>query len=148
VRIAIALHVLAAVIWVGGMMFAHFALRPSVQSLPPQQRLALLRAVLGRFLALAGAAVAVIVVTGFWLIHAAGGLAAMPPSVHAMTALGALMALIYVFVVAVPYRRLRAAVAAADWAAAGAAMARLRLLIAVNLALGVAVVLIAVALRG
>jgi len=44
------LHVLASVIWVGGMFFAHQCLRPAaIATLDPPQRLALWRAVFGRF---------------------------------------------------------------------------------------------------
>ena len=34
-----ALHVLAVVLWVGGMAFAHFFLRPALATLEPPQRL-------------------------------------------------------------------------------------------------------------
>lgn len=43
------IHVLAVVLWVGGMAFAHFFLRPSVQALEPPVRLRLLHAVMKRF---------------------------------------------------------------------------------------------------
>ena len=40
--VAITLHLLAALIWVGGMFFAHMALRPAVNTmLEPPQRLPL-----------------------------------------------------------------------------------------------------------
>jgi uncharacterized membrane protein len=32
------LHVLAIVVWIGGMVFAHFFLRPAAMQLPPPQR--------------------------------------------------------------------------------------------------------------
>ena len=47
--ILIALHILAAVIWVGGMFFAYMVLRPSAGPLEPPTRLALWRRVFGRF---------------------------------------------------------------------------------------------------
>ena len=59
-----ALHVLAIVVWVGGMVFAHFFLRPAVAALPPPQRLPLMQAVLGRFFAAVLAASAVTLATG------------------------------------------------------------------------------------
>ena len=40
-RIALWLHLLATVVWVGGMFFAHVALRPAVAALPPPVRLPL-----------------------------------------------------------------------------------------------------------
>ena len=42
-------HVLAIVVWVGGMVFAHFFLRPALARLEPPVRLRLMHEVLGRF---------------------------------------------------------------------------------------------------
>lgn len=36
-------HVLAVVVWIGGMVFAHFFLRPAVLKLEPPQRIRLMR---------------------------------------------------------------------------------------------------------
>ena len=41
-QIARWLHLLGVVVWVGGMFFAHMALRPSVLALNPPERLPLL----------------------------------------------------------------------------------------------------------
>lgn len=142
IALALAAHLLGIVIWVGGMFFANFALRPSVTALPPPQRLPLLVATMGRFLAWTGVAVVAVVASGMWLVGALGGMAGLTGSVHAMMGVGIVMVLVYLYVVAWPFRTMRAAVARADWAAGGAAMARVRILVAVNLALGlVAVVL-------
>ena len=46
------LHVLAVVLWVGGMVFAHFYLRPSLTEFDPPTRLALMCSVLKRFFGL------------------------------------------------------------------------------------------------
>ena len=44
------LHLLAVLLWVGGMFFAHFILRPAaVEALEAPQRLKLMDAVLRRF---------------------------------------------------------------------------------------------------
>ena len=43
------IHVLAVILWVGGMAFAHFFLRPSLQTLEAPVRLRLLHAVMKRF---------------------------------------------------------------------------------------------------
>jgi len=47
--IGMTLHVLAAVIWVGGMFFAHMVLRPSAGPLEPAVRLSLWSRVFPRF---------------------------------------------------------------------------------------------------
>ncbi len=138
------LHVLGVVVWVGGMFFAHMALRPSVQSLAPPQRLPLLAATLTRFVAWAGVAVAAILVSGIVLIRMLGGMAVLGASVHAMIALGAVMILVYGYLVLSPLQRLRAGAATGEWAAAGAAMSRVRQLVALNLVLGLVTLTIAV----
>ena len=48
---AISLHVLAAIVWIGGMFFALLVLRPSAGPLEPPDRLALWRRVFARFFA-------------------------------------------------------------------------------------------------
>ena len=42
-------HLAGVIVWVGGMSFAHFCLRPAALALPPAQRLALWSGVFGRF---------------------------------------------------------------------------------------------------
>lgn len=137
------LHLLGVVVWVGGMFFAHMALRPSVQALEPPQRLPLLAATLSRFLTWVAVAIVAILGSGTFLIVTAGGFAAARWPVHAMAALGVAMVVIYAWLAAVPFRALKDAVAAADWPRAGAAMGRVRHLVAVNLILGIVTITIA-----
>jgi len=47
--LALIFHILAAIIWIGGMFFAHVVLRPSAGALDLPTRLALWDRVLGRF---------------------------------------------------------------------------------------------------
>ena len=47
--VALALHILAAVAWVGGMLFAHQMLRPAARALEPGTRLPLWHRVFSRF---------------------------------------------------------------------------------------------------
>jgi len=146
-------HVLSVVLWVGGMAFVLGFLRPAAASLEPAVRARLMHEVLRRFLAAVLVAVALVLVTGVFMmtqaagqVRAAGGDFAMPASWSAMAALGLLMAAIYGHIRMAPFRRLERAVSGADWPAAGAALAGIRRWVAVNLALGVltvAVVLLA-----
>ena len=136
IGIARALHVLGIVVWVGGMFFAQFALRPAVTALPPPQRLTLMAAALGRFLAGAGFAIVAVLASGFWMVASLGGMSAVGAAVHAMMGIGVAMTLIYLYVLALPFRALRAAVASADWPAGAAATGRVRMWVSVNLALG------------
>ena len=143
-QIARWLHLTGVVVWVGGMFFAHAALRPSAAALAPPLRLPLLAATLSRFFVWAGLSVAVILLTGAWMAHAMGGYRAMGLAVQAMTGLGLVMALVYGYIVTVPYRALRDAVAASQWEAGGAAMGSVRRLVLVNLVLGLLTIAVAV----
>lgn len=138
------LHLLGVVVWVGGMFFAHMALRPAAQALPPPQRLPLLAAAVTRFVQWVAVAIVAILASGIALIAMVGGMAQVGWWVHAMTGIGILMILLYAHLVASPLRRLRAAVAAAEWERAGAAMAQVRKLVAANLVLGLVTITIAV----
>jgi uncharacterized membrane protein len=142
-----AVHVLAVVLWVGGMAFAHFFLRPALATLEPAQRLRLMHAVLRRFFAAVLLAVALVLASGLWMIGRVARQAAQggarfdwPPSWVLMTALGLLMMAIFGHIRFVLYRRFVAAVDRADVPAGAAALARIRGWVSVNLALGVGVI--------
>lgn len=129
------LHLAGAVFWMGGMAFMVFALRPALATLEPPQRLPLLGGVLRRFFIVVDISIAVLLLTGVWLLMRvpSGG---APAGWHAMAALGVAMMLVYAFLRAVPYRRFRAAVAESKWPVAGAAAQQVTLLAKVNLGLG------------
>jgi uncharacterized membrane protein len=145
-QIALLLHVLGVVIWVGGMFFAYMALRPAaVQTLDPPQRLPLWAATFGRFFPWVWASVVAILASGLYLIGVYGGFAAVGLYIDAMFALGVVMMLIFAHVYFAPYKRLQRGVTAQDWKSAGAALSQIRVLVGVNLAIGlcnIAVVLI------
>jgi len=147
-RVALWLHLLGTVIWVGGMFFAHVALRPAALQLPPPVRLPLMAATLATFFRWVAAAVIAIMVTGFLMIAWIGGFASLGMHVHAMTGLGLVMAAVFGYIIAVPYPRLRAAVATGAWAAAGEALTQVRRLVGFNLVVGLATITVAVLGRG
>jgi uncharacterized membrane protein len=141
-RLALMIHLLAVIVWIGGMFFAHVCLRPvAAEQLPPPQRLPLLSAVLGRFFNAVSIAVLAIFATGLWRLGEAGG--AAPWRWHAMAGIGTLMAVIFGVILFRYYPRLKAAVAGQDWPAGGAAMNLIRPLVLVNLNLGVLTVVVA-----
>ncbi len=132
-------HVLATVVWVGGMFFAHQCLRPVVLAqLDGPQRLRLWNGVFGRFFPWVWVSVVLLIASGQWLVKTFGGFAAVPVHVHVMTGIGYLMAVIFAFIFFVPYGRLRRAVAAQDWKAGAAAQDLIRRLVGTNLVLGLA----------
>ena len=130
-------HVLATIVWVGGMFFAHQCLRPAAMAtLEPPQRLALWRAVFGRFFPWVWGCVIALVLTGQAIVVNMGGMGAVPVQIHVMAGIGYLMAAIYAFIFFVPYATLKKGVAAQDWPTAGAALNRIRVLVGTNLTLG------------
>ena len=142
-----AVHVLAVLVWVGGMAFAHFFLRPSLALLEPAQRVRLMHAVLGRFFAAVLVAAGLILVSGLWIIGRvakltvqSGARFAWPLDWVVMTVVGVLMIAIFGHIRFVLYRRLDRAVQAGDTPAGGAALAAIRQWVGVNLALGLALV--------
>ena len=144
-RIAILLHILAVVIWVGGMFFAYMAMRPAAaQTLEPPQRLALWVATFTRFFPWVWLTVFTLLGSGFYLIARFGGFAVVGAHVHAMLAIGVLMILIFGHVYFAGFGRLKRGVAAQDWQAAGAALAKIRLLIGINLSLGIINIFVAI----
>ena len=143
------LHLLAIIVWIGGMVFAHFFLRPAAGILDPSVRVRLMHAVLGRFFSAVLAAIAVTLVTGLWMIGRvakqvvqAGAQFNMPLEWTLMAALGILMMLIFGHIRFVLYKRLSRAAQALDWPAGGAALAQIRTWVLVNLALGVLIVVV------
>lgn len=142
---AVLLHVIASVIWVGGMFFAYMVLRPIAASqLEPPVRLPLWTGVFGLFFPWVWASVVAILATGLWLIfNKFGGMGSSPLYVHLMLGLGIVMMLIFMHVFFAPYGRLKKAVAAQDWPAGGKALAQIRMLVGINTLIGVATIAIA-----
>lgn len=142
-KLLLLVHVLATVVWIGGMFFAHQCLRPvALAQLEPPPRLRLWHGVFGRFFPWVWAAVLLLILSGQVLTLQLGGMAAVPVHVHAMAGIGYLMAVIFFFIYFVPYGALRRAVAAEDWPAAGAALNRIRMLVGSNLALGLLIIVL------
>jgi uncharacterized membrane protein len=146
--IGVAFHVVAAVIWVGGMFFALMVLRPSTGPLDPPTRLALWERVFARFFPWVWGAVAVLLVSGFaMIIWGFGGFAKIGTNVHVMMGLGILMMLIYAHLYFAPWRRFRRAVAAGEWPVAAKYIDQIRLLVTINLVLGLITVVVGAAGR-
>ena len=142
-------HLLAIIVWIGGMVFAHFFLRPATLALEPPVRVRLMHDALGRFFKAVLVAVVIVLASGLWMIgrvakeSVQAGLGFnMPLNWTIMAALGILMIAIFGHIRFSLFKRLGKAVAASDWAAGGAALANIRTWVSINLAIGVAIVAI------
>ena len=143
--IALTVHVLAAVIWIGGMFFAYAILRPSAGPLEPGVRLALWSRVLSRFFPWVWLSVAALLVSGGAMIALdTTGTAATSTLIRLMMALGLVMIAIYAWVYFTPWRRLRRTVSTQDWVTADQHLRKVRFLVGLNLALGVLTVVVGI----
>ena len=143
------LHLLSLMVWIGGMVFAHFFLRPAVGGLEPAVRVRLMYAVLGRFFSAVLLAAALVLVSGGWMmgrmarqLAGSGVRFNMPLEWIVMASLGLLMMLIFGYIRFVLYRLLGRAVQAQNWPAGGAALGQIRFWVLVNLSLALLIVLV------
>ncbi|MEO5342474.1 MAG: CopD family protein [Gammaproteobacteria bacterium SHHR-1] len=144
--LAISLHFLAALIWVGGMFFAHLMLRPAAAELEPAQRLQLMLGVFRRFFPWVWGCIGLLLSSGFWIfLGPFQGKAGL--HVHLMSAVGLVMAAIFAFLYFVPYRKMGLAVGEQRWPDAASALGLIRKLILTNLILGLLISTYAVAGR-
>ena len=131
------LHLAAAVVWLGGIAFMLFSLRPAaVALLAPPQRLPLITQVLRRFFVGVWLAVAVLLVTGLVMLLDVG-MKNAPAGWHAMLGIGLLMFALFGHLYFGPFRRLKLAVGASDWPEGGRRVGQIATLALVNLVLGV-----------
>lgn len=144
--LAIAVHVIAATIWVGGMFFAYVALRPSMIALESGAlRFDLWQRVFARFFRVVWICIAALLASGYWMVNALGGITQLGPSIHAMQVLGILMMILALHVYVSPFRRFSRALAIQDWDAAAGGLRQIRFIVAINLALGLTVLVIGAA---
>ena len=139
------LHLLAVLVWVGGMFFAYVVLRPAaVDVLQPPERLRLWDNVFRRFFKWVWGAIGTILATGLYMIYQYGGMAHVARYIHVMLLLGLVMMGIYIYVYFGCYVKFNLHVAKERWKEAGAILGKIRKLIGLNLALGLVTVCVAV----
>lgn len=136
--LAITLHVLATVIWVGGMFFAHVVLRPvALSQLEPPLRLRVWAGVFSRFFVWVWMAVILLPITGYWIIFTVlGGMHRAGMYIHVMSGIGLVMISLYLWLYFVPYRAFRRAVSAENWPEGAKRLAQMRRIVGTNLVLG------------
>jgi uncharacterized membrane protein len=140
---ALTLHILGAVIWVGGMFAAYVCLRPAAGPLEPPQRLKLWRDFFAKFFLWVWVSAILLIASGYWmLIVYFGGFANAPPYVDVMQALGWVMVVLFVALFHGPWLKFKRAVDAGDWASAGARLNQIRQIIMINLPIGLIVTIV------
>jgi uncharacterized membrane protein len=139
--VALIVHAISAVVWVGGMFFALAALRPATAPLQPGPRLELWSRVLDRFFRWVIAAIVLLLVSGYGMIFGVyAGFRGIGLHIHLMQGLGIIMMLLFFHLYFAPWRRFRAALSVPDLPAAGRQLNQIRWIVTVNLFLGIVTV--------
>lgn len=139
------IHVLAALVWVGGMFFAWMVLRPAaVKALEGPARLKLWAEVFPHFFAWVWVAVIILPIGGVGMIHMRfNGFETAPRYVQIMMGLYLVMTALFIRIQALRLPELRKAVLAEDWATGAATLGGIRRLVGINLLIGLLLVAIA-----
>ncbi|MFA7521573.1 MAG: CopD family protein [Halothiobacillaceae bacterium] len=138
------IHLLAAVLWIGGVFYAYAILRPSLGHLSGPDRVTLWDRVFTRFFRWVWVLIAALLISGYGMLFMSFGGFASPGYLHGMQLFGWLTIAVFVVLAFGPYRRLHVTVAAEDWPRAGETIPRIRRLVHVILWLG----LISIAIGG
>ncbi|MEO4015958.1 CopD family protein [Pseudomonas rossensis] len=141
------LHILAALVWVGGMFFAWMVLRPAaMKALEGPARLKLWVEVFQGFFRWVWVAVVLLPISGVGMIHLQySGFEAAPRYVQVMMGLYVVMTALFIRIQALLLPELRTAVAAQDWPTGAATLGKIRKLVGINLIVGLVLVAIAAA---
>ena len=130
------LHIAAAIVWLGGISFMLFALRPAASAqLAPPQRLPLIVGVLQNFFKLVWLAIGLLLLTGLAMLLGVG-MKNAPTGWHLMFGIGLVMFALFGHLYFGPFRRLKLAVAAADWPEGGRRVGQIATSASLILALG------------
>ena len=144
------LHLAAAIVWMGGMTFMLFALRPAaLEVLEPQVRARLMGAVWRRFFSVVLAAIAVLLLTGGHMYASAfkaaqssaaaagvAGSVGMPIGWSLMLGIGIVMILLFGHIYFAGFSKFKRALAAQQWPVAAQAAAQINRLVVINFVLG------------
>ena len=138
------LHLIAGIVWMGGMTFMLFALRPAaIIEMEAQPRAILMGQVWKRFYAMVLASIVVLFATGTHLYTAtfratrlATGDGGVPLGWNIMLVLGLVMMLIFGHIYFAGFKKYKRAVAAGDWPLAAKAASLIHTMTLINFSLG------------
>lgn len=138
------LHLIAGIVWMGGMTFMLFALRPAaISALEPQPRALLMGRVWQRFYVWVLAAIVVLFATGthmytatFRAARLATGNGSVPLGWNVMLVLGIIMMLVFGHIYFAGFKKYKRAVAAAEWPLAARTAGLMHTMTLTNFTLG------------
>ena len=109
--VALALHILGAVVWVGGMFAIYACLRPALGTLELPQRLRLMRVTFQKFFRWVWLAILLLLASGYWMLFTTfGGFAGASLYIHLMQIIGWLMIALFVWQFCGPWLAFKRAV--------------------------------------
>ena len=138
------IHLVAGILWMGGMAFMLLALRPAAAALlQPPERLMLMASVWKRFFPIVLVSIFALFTTGtnlytttFRAIKATTGQGSVPTGWNIMLVAGLLMMAIFAYTYWVAFAKFKKAMAETDWPVAGKAAAQINTAMVVNFTLG------------
>jgi uncharacterized membrane protein len=144
--IAITLHVIAVIVWIGGMFFGLVALRPAMKGTDTLAAARFWNTLLSHYLPWLWAAIVVLLASGTYMVfNGFGGFGQLPWFVQFMMGIGIFMMMLSGHLTFSAFKKLKRAVAADDEALAAKSMRQIRLITDVNLILGLLVVIVIMA---
>jgi uncharacterized membrane protein len=136
--VALPLHILAIVVWLGGLFCMSVMVSPAGRDLDATAIAFHWQRVLARFFTWAWIALLLIVATGIALVQVRfGGFSNMPALHRANTAIGVPAIALFAYVFLVPWRRYCRSIAKSEWSAAERLLGHVRIVLAIILVLGV-----------
>jgi uncharacterized membrane protein len=142
-NIALAFHILSAVVWVGGMFAAYVCLRPAASVLELPQRLRLWQNFFQKIFPWVWASVPLLLASGYWMLMTSfGGFVHAPLYIDLMQSIGWVMIALFVWLFHGPWLAFKRAADAQDWPTAAVNLNLIRQIIMVNMPLGLIVVII------
>ncbi|MBF0415229.1 MAG: CopD family protein [Magnetococcales bacterium] len=140
----LSVHVVLAIVWVGGMFFAYWILRPVFDHLPLPDRISLWIGILNKFFSWVWVIVVLQPATGYWMVyHEMGGFHQAGLHVIAMHTLGWIMIAIFIYTYFSIFSRMKKMAKEELFPEAGLYMKKIKNMVSVNLVLGVIVSILA-----
>lgn len=139
--IALILHILAAIIWVGGMFTIYVCLRPALGALErPSDRLMIAHATFAKFFPWVWLSIVALFATGYLMIFVTfGGFASAGMHIHIMQLIAIVMTVLFAWLYWGAWASFRDNINSQSWEAAGKNLNRIRQIVAINLPLGLIV---------
>ena len=137
IPLILAVHTIAAVVWVGGMYFAVAAFEPALRVIPEPLRLTVWREAFKRFFRWAWVCLTAILLSGYTVVYYGyEGFAAAGLHIHIMQISGLLMVFLFVAMWCTYWQEFRHAIEQDHEAAAEHALRRMRQVTVIILVLG------------